>query len=233
VKKIVLILNFIVLSFLVSAQKNIVLNYQKIDSKAIHFGFTLGFNTMDFSISPSNEEWRNDTLAPELNNLSPGFHVAIISSIRLGENLDFRFLPGISLGQRNLIFYKGGVPISEMKIESTFVDLPFQLKYKADRINNVRPYLIGGINVRNDMARNKDFNEDEKIYIKLNPFDIYYEMGFGIDFYCTYFKLSTEIKLSVGTMNVLSPQEHESEPQFANSIDKLKSQLFMVSFHFE
>ncbi len=232
-KKIVIILHFIVLSFLVSAQKSIIMNYQKIDSKKIHFGFTLGFSTMDFSISPSNKQWRNDTLVPELNNLSPGFHVAIISNIRLGENLDFRFLPGISLGQRNLLFYKGGVCISEMKIESTFIDLPFLLKYKADRINNLRPYLIGGFNVRNDMARNKDFNEDEKIYIKLKPFDIYYEMGFGIDFYCAYFKLSTELKLSVGTMNVLSMQAHESEPQFKDSLDKLKSQIFMVSFHFE
>ncbi len=231
-KKLVLISSFILVSFIASAQKDIVLHYQEIDYQKIHFGFTLGFNVMDFSVDPSNETWRNDTLS-EINNLSPGFHVAIISNIRLGENLDFRFLPGISLGQRNLLFYEEGVPISEMKIESTFIDLPFQLKYKADRINNFRPYIIGGFNVRNDMARNKDFNEDEKIFIKLKPFDVYYEMGFGIDFYSPFFKFSIELKYSVGTMDVLSHEANKTHPQFTDSIDKLNSRLFMISFHFE
>ncbi|MEA3316352.1 MAG: porin family protein [Bacteroidota bacterium] len=232
-KKLSFILFIIFISFFASAQKDIVLHYQEIDNKEIHFGFTLGFNVMDFSVDPSNETWRNDTLMPELNNLAPGFHVAIISNIRLNDNFDFRFLPGISLGQRNLLFYKGGVLISEMKIESTFIDIPFQLKYKADRINNFRPYLIGGFNLRNDMARNKDFNEDEDIYIKLKPFDVYYELGFGIDFYLPYFKFSTELKYSVGTLDVLSHVPHETEAQFVNSIDKLNSSLFMISFHFE
>jgi len=120
-----------------------------------------------------------------------------------------------------------------MKIESTYIDLPLLLKYRATRINNVRPYLIGGVNVRNYMARNKEFNEDEEIYIKLRPFDIYYEVGVGVDFYLAYFKFSTEIKYSVGTLNVISSDAYEDFPQYANSIDKMKSRLFMVSLHFE
>ncbi|MCK5169493.1 MAG: PorT family protein, partial [Bacteroidales bacterium] len=102
---------------------------------------------------------------------------------------------------------------------------------KATRINNTRPYLIGGINVRNDMARNKEFTE--KIYIKLKSFDIYYEIGVGVDFYLAYFKFSTEIKYSVGMLNVVSSDPHDGYPQYANSIDKLNSRMFMVSLHFE
>jgi hypothetical protein len=120
-----------------------------------------------------------------------------------------------------------------MSIESTFIDLPFLIKYKADRIKNYRPYLIGGVNIRNDMARNKEFNEDEKIYIKLIPLDIYYEIGFGIDFYLTFFKLSTEVKYSVGTRDVVSSDASQDYPEYANSIDSFKSRMFMVSFHFE
>jgi outer membrane protein with beta-barrel domain len=120
-----------------------------------------------------------------------------------------------------------------MKIESTFIDLPLLLKYKATRINNTRPYLIGGINVRNDMARNKEFNEDEEIYIKLKPFDVYYELGVGIDFYLAFFKFSTEIKYSVGTLNVVSSNAYEEYPQYANSMDSMKSRMFMISLHFE
>lgn len=224
------------LSFhLVLAQKELIVNYQEVDHKVIHFGFTVGFNTMDFELIPTMVSSGADTLIPEINNLSPGFHVAVVSSLRLGDNLDFRFLPGISLGQRNILFYnKNNNTIErEMNIESTFIDLPFLIKYKADRIKNYRPYIIGGVNIRNDMARNKEFNEDEGIYIKLKPFDIYYEIGFGLDFYLAYFKLSTEIKYSIGTRNVVSPDASQDYPQYANAVDELNSRMFMFSLHFE
>ena len=212
------------------------LNYQNVDQKKIHFGFTIGFYTMDFKLTPSMNSFGADStvLIPEINDLVPGFHVGIVSNLRLTDNLDLRFLPGIALGQRKILFYDNDQNVvSEMKIESTFIDLPLTLKYRATRINNTRPYLIGGINVRNDMARNKEFNEDEKIYIKLKSFDIYYEIGVGIDFYLAYFKFSTEIKYSVGTLNVVSSDPSDAYPQYANSIDKLNSRMFLISLHFE
>jgi len=227
---------FIYISKLTIAQKDINLNYQEVDHKIIHFGFTIGFNTMDFGINSSLAPYGADStvLIPELNNLSPGFHVSVVSSLRLSDNFDFRFLPGISLGQRNILFYNHNKIVEkEMNIESTFIDLPFLIKYKADRIKNYRPYLIGGVNIRNDMARNKEFNDDEGIYIKLKPFDIYYEVGFGLDFYLAYFKLSTEVKYSVGTRNVVSSDASQDYPQYANAIDELNSRMFMFSLHFE
>lgn len=222
----------------VFAQKEIVLNYQEIDYKKLHFGFTIGFNSMDFKLTPSmvkHESNEADSiLIPEVNNLAPGFHVSVISSLRLNDHFDLRFLPGISLGPRKVLFYDSDQKVdSEMMIESTFIDLPLSLKYKATRINNTRPYLMAGINVRNDMARNKEFNEDKEIYIKFKPFDVYYEIGVGIDFYSTYFKFSTEIKYSVGTFNNISSEASDDSPQYANAIDKLNSRMFMVSFHFE
>ena len=235
-KKILLLLVFIYISKLTIAQKEINLNYQEVDHKIIHFGFTIGFNTMDFGINSSLAPYGADStvLIPELNNLSPGFHVSVVSSLRLTDNFDFRFLPGISLGQRNILFYnQNKIVEKEMNIESTFIDLPFLIKYKADRIKNYRPYLIGGVNIRNDMARNKEFNDDEGIYIKLKPFDIYYEVGFGLDFYLAYFKLSTEVKYSVGTRNVVSSDASQDYPQYANAIDELNSRMFMFSLHFE
>lgn len=237
-KKFIIILFLGVISLSLFAQKNKdnVLNYQGVDQKKLHFGFTLGVNTIDFKITPSMNTYGVDSavLNPELNDLETGFHVGIVSNLRLTEYLDLRFLPGISLGKRKILFYDSNKNVvSEMKIESTFIDLPLNIKYKATRINNTRPYLIGGVNVRNDMARNKEFNEDANIYIKLKSFDVYYELGVGIDFYSTYFKFSTEIKYSVGVLNVISPDVADDYPQYANSIDKLNSRMFMVSLHFE
>ncbi len=234
----ILSISLIIIDWLkVSAQTEIMLNYQNVDQKKIHFGFTIGSNTMDFKLTPSMYSAigdNSDILIPEINDLVPGFHVGIVSNLRLTDYLDLRFLPGIALGQRKILFYDNDQNVvSEMKIESTFIDLPLTLKYKATRINNTRPYLIGGINVRNDMARNKEFNEDKEVYIKLKSFDIYYELGVGIDFYSTYFKFSTEIKYSVGARNVISSDADDSYPQYANSIDKMNSRLFMISLHFE
>jgi hypothetical protein len=195
---------------------------------------------MDFGIWVSPDALKGpppDTF-PELNRLFPGVEIGIVTNFRLSEYLDFRFLPGISLGQRNLLYYDGvgrdnDSPITEMKIGSTFINLPFNVRYEAKRENNYRPYLIGGANIRWDMARNKDFNGEKGIYIKLQPFDIYWEGGFGIDFYLPYFKLSTEIKYSVGMLNVLSPDKHDLYPGYVSSIDELKSRIFTFSFHFE
>ncbi len=228
---------FFILLLLIStngfAQQNKMLNYQKIDMKNFHFGYTLGFNTMDFDIYRTQKALVNDTF-PEINRLSPGIDIGIVTNFKITSYLDFRFLPGISLGQRNVLFYdKEDNAFSEMKIGSTFINLPFILKFKSKRINNYRPYLVGGANIRYDMARNKDFNASEEIYIKLMPFDFYYEAGFGIDFYLPYFKFSTEIKYSVGNLNVLSPDKHDSYPGYVNSLDKLKSRMVILSFHFE
>jgi len=222
------------------AQQETVRHYQKIDHKPFHFGYTLGINTMDFGIYPSQYALRSsasDTF-PELNRLFPGVDIGIVTNFRLSEYFDLRLLPGISLGQRNLLFYEhadtdSAKAFSEMRLGSTFINVPIILRYEAQREKNYRPYLILGTNFRWDMARNKDFNSSEGIYVKLKPFDVYVEGGFGIDFYLPYFKLSTEIKLSVGMLNILSPDKADEHPGYVRSIDKLKSRVVSLSFHFE
>jgi hypothetical protein len=214
-------------------QSDKILNYQKVDHEFFHFGYTIGINTMDFGIFPAQNSMSTDTF-PELNKLAPGIDIGIVTNFRISEYWDFRFLPGISLGQRNLLFYnQNEKPISEMILGSTFINLPFIIRYEAKRQNNFRPYLISGVNFRWDMARNKDFNSAEGIFVKLEPFDVYLEAGVGIDFYLPYFKLSTELKFSVGNFNVLSPDKHDNYPGYVESIDKLKSRMVSLSFHFE
>lgn len=235
----ILTLILLILPLFSLAQQETVRYYQKIDHKPFHFGYTLGINTMDFGIYHSEFALEEDVY-PEINQLSPGIDISIVTNFRLGEYLDFRILPGISLGQRNLTYYENVSPdpdsvkaFHEMNLGSTFINLPFNLRYEAEREKNYRPYLIGGVNFRWDMARNKDFDADDGIYVKLEPFDVYVEGGFGVDFYLPYFKLSTEIKFSVGTMNVLSPDKEENNPEYVLSIDKLKSRMVSLSFHFE
>ena len=116
------------------------------DDKPLHFGFSLGFNTMDFNITPSQKYYQTDSLYPEVSILNPGINIQIVTDLRPADHFDIRFLPGVSFGQRVIRFYKNRVLVNDQqRLESSFLEFPLLLKYKGDRLNNVRPYVIGGL----------------------------------------------------------------------------------------
>ncbi len=213
-------------------QQTVPLNEPNHDDRAIHFGFCLGLNMMNFVVHTNYQAYMKDSLVASVSKPSPGFHIQVVSNYRLGEYFDLRFLPGVSFGQRTLNFYKNNQLIKggDQKLESNFLEFPLLLKYKSKRLNNFRPYVITGTNFRIDLA--KTLSEDDGIYLALKRFDLYYEAGAGIDCYMPYFKMSIELKFSFGFNNVLR-QRSNSHPEFQNSIDRLNSTLTMLSFHFE
>lgn len=217
------------MTFPVVAQKQKVRYYQQVDKKLLHFGFTIGLNTMDFLTFPV----KTDTLYAQVNNLLPGFNVGIVSDLRLAKYLDLRFLPGLGFGQRNLYYYKKASLYGKQKVESAFLEFPLILKYKAKRINNFRPFLIAGVNYRLDMASRRKYNPEKAIYVRLKQSDIYHEEGFGIDFYLPYFKFTAELKLSTGFRNILVTSPSQEHPEYVTAIERLRSQIWILSFHFE
>lgn len=219
---------------MLSGQKQKPKNESWYDEKPIHFGFSLGFNTMDFKITPSQKNFQKDSLYPEVSILNPGINIQIVTDFRPAEHIDIRFLPGVSFGERVIRFYKNKKLVNDQqKLESSFLEFPLLLKYKGNRLNNVRPYVVGGLNYRYDLAGKKEFDESKPIYIRIKRPDLYYEVGAGMDFYLTYFKLSIELKMSTGLGNVLVQEASPSHPEFYNAIEKMKSQIWVIAFHFE
>jgi hypothetical protein len=204
------------------------------DEKLLHFGFSLGFNTMDFNITPSQEYLMQDSLYPEVSILNPGINIQIVTDLRPARNMDIRFLPGVSFGQRVIRYYKNTELYNDdQRLESSFLEFPLLLKYKGVRLNNVRPYVIGGLNYRYDLAAKKELDEDKPVYIRLKRPDLYYEVGTGLDFYLTYFKLSVELKMSNGIRNILVDDPAPGHTQYNNAIERMKSQIWVLAFHFE
>jgi hypothetical protein len=206
------------------------------DDKYMHFGFTLGFNAMDFNITPA----AGDSIYPEVSILNPGINIQIVINGRLSDHFDLRFLPGVSFGQRTIRFYNQSTypptlyrPGTLQRLESSFLEFPLLLKFKGERLNNVRPYVIGGFNYRYDLAGKKEYDDEKPVYLRLRRPDLYYEAGAGLDFYLTYFKLSVELKMSSGLSNVLVDQAPPQNKEFYGAIDKLRSQIWVLSFHFE
>ncbi|MBN1251736.1 MAG: PorT family protein [Bacteroidales bacterium] len=237
-KKIIIII-IISLSTNVFAQREQPKNLQNFDNKWLHFGFTVGTNIMDFTIVNADnffDETEVNYIYGIENQPSVGFHLGPVSNLRLGEYFDLRFLIDLSFGQRNLTYYfadttSGTRELSSktMKIASTFIEFPLHIKYKSVRINNFRPYLIAGLNPKLDLAARKKIKEEEMPKIRLKNMDLYYEFGFGIDFYLTYFKFSTEIKYGIGLFDIIEPDN----TQFTSSIERMNSRMLMLSFHFE
>jgi len=210
------------------------------DRDPLHFGFTLGLSTMDFGIKMADNFYDLDTVLGINNKRQPGFNIAMVTNLRMGEYFDLRFLPGLVFGQRDLIYNRDSALVSNnleennraehiMKIESTFLQFPLQVKYKAVRVNNYRPYLIAGVNYCYDLEAQKRIKDAERPKIRLKRHDVYWEVGFGVDYYFPFFKLSSELKFSVGILDVIQPDNRE----YTNAIDKLNSKMVTLQFHFE
>ncbi len=230
----ILILLILLIPVAVTAQKAKPKNDSNYDERLLHFGFSMGLNTMDF-IPKMNPSDTNNWTA-EVVSLKPGINIQIVMDYRPATYFDLRFLPGVSFGQRNLNFYdEDGVLINDkQQLESSFLEFPLLIKTKGMRLNNSRPYLIGGINFRYDLAAKKEYDEQSEVYLRLRKADLYYEVGAGIDFYLPYFKLTIEAKMSNGLRDVLVHDEpHPFHPEYVNSIGSLRSQIWVLSFHFE
>ena len=172
----------------------------------------------------------------------PGFNLGMISELNLFKYLSIRMLPGMNFGGRNIqykirnftvlndsiAFYKGRDQ-DIIKVPSINVELPILLRLKGMRINNYRPYIIGGGNVRYDLETRRKNKKDE-FNIKLKPLDFFFEIGAGIDFYLTYFKFSTELKMSYGLKDILIKEPFDERNRV---LDQLKSKMFILSFNFE
>lgn len=229
-----------IFSLSVSAQKSKVKNDPTHDLKAMHFGFSLGTNFQDYNITPSQLA-RDTNIYVGLKAVSPGLDIHAIANFRLAKYLDFRMLPGISFGQRLVYFEnQAGETIyeenSNVKLEASYIEMPMLFKYKAKRMNNASAFIVGGGNVKYDLTAKQRYDEDQKLIV--SPFDVYAEIGGGFDFYLEFFKFSVEMKYGIGVNNILrttdnAGKSNENYPAYTDLIESIRSQVVVLSFHFE
>ena len=207
-------------------------NLPRYDFKKIHFGFTLGINSLNFNINKNKNFLENDTLLSTLSQDQKGFNLGIVSNLRLGRYTDLRFIPTLVFGER-IINYQfnetSNLNLNDKRIESTLIDFPISLKYKSERYNNFRTYVMCGIKYSLDIASQSEIDDEGQELVKLNNHDLMLEGGFGIDFYLQYFKFSPQIKISHGIINILS----KDNTLYTQTLNNLKTSSWMLSFTFE
>ena len=208
-------------------------NLPKYDYQKIHFGFTLGINELNFNVQRNSNTITNDSLKTLRSKSQKGFNLGIVSNLRIGKYTDLRFVPALIFGERHLNYsFVDSLSANKeqvKKIESTMLDFPIYIKYKSERYNNFRAYVIGGIKYSMDIASQDEIDDEGQEIVKLKRNDLMGEIGFGLDFYLEYFKFSPQIKISYGVLNLLT----KDQSVYTQSINKLTTNGWMLSFTFE
>lgn len=212
---------------------NAQMNLPNHDSKRLHFGIGVGYNTSKFWLVHSDEFTFHDSIKVAESTRAPGFNFNIISNLHLTKKLDLRFLPGIIFGEKNLRYVELGPKndTSVVKtIESIYLDLPLLLKYKSDRIfDNFRFYVVSGMRFDYDFASNSKKRRATDI-VKVDRLDYAGEIGLGLEFYFPLFIFSPEIKFSYGLPDVFVETPNL---RFSDVLDKLKSRAIVITLQFE
>ncbi|CAN5489283.1 porin family protein [soil metagenome] len=234
-KNVAFIVILMLMAFSSHAQRRQVMNLPKYDRTRIHFGFELGINVSKFRVAPVGDLRIRDTVYSIVPLGTSGLNLGIISNLKLGEHFDLRFIPALAFTQRNLEYtmvYTDSNFSRETitkQVESTYLEFPFDLKFKSSRIDNYRAYVLIGWKFAIDMVSQAKVLAKDKEIVKLRKNDYGYEIGVGFDFYMTYFKFSPELKMFNGIPNLLV----QDGRRFSNPLNGLYSKAFVISFTFE
>jgi len=219
-----------------------ILNRPYADNKLLHFGFSVGMHFQDLSITNNGlitedgEQWFAD-----IPSHSPGFCVNVLGDLRLHKHLNLRFSPGMYFGNKVVQFRNAlGDPEAledshwrqSQNIKSTYVVLPLDLKASALRYHNIRPYVTAGV------LGVFDVSKDRSDQYRLKNTDVMLTVGMGCDIYLPYFKLCPELKFCFGLKDLLQRNRPDLEDypemlRFTQSVDKITSNMVVLTFYFE
>ncbi len=211
-----------------------VLNRPYADFKRWHLGFSIGMSLQDLKfthngyVTPEGQQWFVET-----PSFSPGINVQVLADLRLHQYFNLRFSPGMSFNFSNVEMreYNSGVT-HRQSMKNVYILLPLDLKISGDRLHNSRPYVTTGIMGAFDVSKKSSD------YLQFTSTDVYLTVGLGCDFYLPFFKFNPEIKFCFGLSDILKHDrpDLDDDPEMfkiTQSLKKVRSNMFMITFYFE
>lgn len=230
----VLMMQFLPFSQCFALDNDKLLNRPYADNKRFHYGFSLGTHLQDFIlthngfVTEEGEQWFMDVPA-----WSPGFNVTLLGDMRLSKYFNLRLTPGMYFGNKVVHFHDLTTDARETQdVKTAIVVVPLEIKASALRYGNIRPYFIGGIMGTFNVGKKRSD------YLRFKTADCMLTVGFGIDIYLPFFKLSPELKFCFGLTDVLEHKRPDlsDDPtmmKYTNSLRKATQQMVVLSFFFE
>ena len=221
------------LCFTTSFAQRPLLNMPDHDEKKYYFGITFGLNFSVYQINYTQSFATTDTFKRIQPTWQPGFNLGLVGNLKLSNFIDVRFIPSLAFAERTISYTYGMATFGDSSvtknIESIYLHLPLQLKFKSDRIKNFRFYALAGGKFDYDMAANARSHRPDE-FLKVSPTDFGVEAGFGFEFFNPSFIFSPEIKISQGLTNQLFP---DHGLQLTNAIQSLYTRMVVISIHLE
>ena len=230
-----------------TAQTRKIQNKPYIDLRPMHFGILVGMNMQDIefenigpqTITLEDGTTREETIVCDDDRWNSGFSVGVLADLRLSQHLNLRFSPTMHFGAKHLTFrnltetdQEGRQIETTQDMKNTYISLPINLKFSAERWNNYRPYITAGVNpTLNLTSKNQE-------YIQLKKSDMFLEVGLGCDFYLPFFKLIPELKFCYSLRDAID-HDHAQELQdanlrkYTNAVTRGCSKMIVLTFYFE
>jgi len=209
-----------------------VVNNPNFDMQRFSWGYFLGFNTYDFDFD-YNRYVANPATGKDFSvDRTIGFNVGLIGNMRLSDHLDLRLEPGVAFNRINFQFTKADQKTFR-EINSTFVHVPLLLKFSTTRINNYKPFVVGGVSTSINLSSNENNPDDNSEgQFRMTTNNYYYEIGFGIDLYLYYFKFTPSLR-GIFAINDELVRDDDPNSFFTGNVDKMSSRGLFLNFTFQ
>ena len=213
------------------------INLPSFDKKPVHYGYFLGLNQYDFKFEYIQNYYKELMLKDIAVEQQKGFSVGLIGDLRINEYMNLRFEPGLFYNKRDLIYPEYAEFTKEndryRDIKSTYIHLPLLLKISTKRINNFRPFIVGGFSTDFNLSSNQKNSDDNASNVfRVMSQNINYELGLGFDFYLYYFKFSPSLRGIFSMQNELIP-DNDPETPWTGKINNMFSRGVALIITFE
>ena len=230
-----------------TAQERKIQNKPYIDLRPMHFGILVGMNLQDIefdnvgpqTITLDDGTTQESTILCDADKWNAGFSVGVLADLRLSQHLNLRFAPSMHFGAKHLLFRNltetdsEGRPMEATQdMKNTYIALPIDLKFSAQRWNNYRPYITAGVSpMINLTSKNQE-------YIQLKRSDFFVEVGLGVDLYLPFFKLIPELKFCYSLRDALDHDyagelQDANQRKYTNAVSRGASKMIVLTFYFE
>ena len=236
-KKFLLLIIVLISSESISAQlfsREKVLNNENFDKPRFSYGYYLGFNVYDYNIDYTSDVKDVQVLK------STGLNVGLIGNIRINDYIDIRLEPGLVISRRELNFsntFFNGISYEEKdlirEIQSTFVHIPLLVKFSTKRINNIKPFIVGGVSTGLNLSSQENNPDDNsKNNFRVTKNNLYYELGIGIDLYLTWFKFTPSIR---GVFSMQDELVNDVDPNspWTSNLSQMQTRGLFINFTFQ
>lgn len=220
-----------------AAQERKVQNRPYIDMRRWHYGFLFGVHMQDLEFVNNGyvhtlEDGTQESWFADVASYTPGFSVGVLGELRLTEYLALRFIPTMYFGDKAVYFREQtGGAVTTQAVKSTYLSVPVDVKWAAQRFNNYRPYVVAGV------APMVDLTVKRQKALLVQRADVALEVGLGCDFYLPFFKLIPELKFCFGLTDVLVKKRNDLTDKnllkYTQSLDGAMNRMMVLTFYFE